>query len=196
MWSTISCRQGAQRESHCVSLRSALLVSLISCPIGLAATAADTPKDLCKAGETTVFSCEVTDGKVVSLCASPDLSRDTGYLQYRYGRDGGKVELVYPRRTDRKLAPFKYFQEYAAKGGTSALSFRIGGYRYSVFSTTSAFGFNGAGVIIDKGHKRVEYLHCDDKTIITQSDRFYQLTGLGFPDARGDVSYVGADEPQ
>jgi hypothetical protein len=175
----------------------ATAMALLLCPLGLAASASDAPepqKDLCNSGETVVFSCSVGEEKIVSLCGSPDLSRDAGYLQYRYGHDPGKLEMTYPRRMDRSDAAFKYWQEYAARGGTSALSFRVGRFRYSVFSTTSAFGFNGAGVIVDRGGKRVAYLKCDDKTIVTQADRFYQLSGLGFPDARGDVSYVGADE--
>lgn len=205
MRSRASSRAGAQPRSGFASGRGALILALLLCPLGLAASADDVqeapksdlpeaPKDLCNPGETVVFSCSVQDQKIVSLCASPDLSRDTGYMQYRYGRDSSRIELTYPRRMDRGDATFKYMQEYAARGGTSALSFRIGRYRYSVFSTTSAFGFNGAGVIIDRGPRRIEYLRCDDKTIVTQADRFYQLSGLGFPDARGDVSYVGADQ--
>jgi hypothetical protein len=178
--------------------RGVKAVALLLCPIGLAVSAADTPeqpqKDLCNPGETIVFSCSVGEEKVVSLCGSPDLSRDAGYLQYRYGRDPGKLEMTYPRKMERADTTFKYLQEYAARGGTSALSFRVGRFRYSVFSTTSAFGFNGAGVIVDRGRRRVAYLKCDGKTLVTQADRFYQLSGVGFPDATGDVSYVGADE--
>lgn len=195
MRSWTSCLKGVYCGAAALSWRGVLAVALLLCPIGLAVTSADTPRDLCNAGETTVFSCSVQDDKLVSLCASPDLSRDTGYLQYRYGHDAGSIEMRYPRHTDRPGA-FKYLQEYAARGGTSALSFRVGRYRYSLFSTTSAYGFNGAGVIVDRGHKRVAYLRCDDKSIIIQSDRFYQLSSLGFPDARGDVSYIGADAQQ
>jgi hypothetical protein len=179
--------------------RSVIAVVLVLCPIGIAASASDLPepqRDLCSPGETIVFSCSVAEEKIVSLCASPDLSRNTGYMQYRYGRDPGRIELTYPHRTERTDATFKYLQEYAARGGTSAISFRVGRFRYSVFRTTSAFGFNGGGVIVDRGPRRIAYLKCDDKTIITQADRFYQLSGLGFPDARGDVSYVGADDEE
>jgi len=165
-------------------------------PVGFAASAADVPApvNLCTSGETVVFSCSLTNGKIVSLCASPDLSRDAGYLQYRYGRNAGSIGLRYPSKLSREGARFKYMQDYAAKGGTTALSFKIGPYRYSVFSTTSALGFNGAGLIIDQDDTRLASLRCNKKTIVTDSDRFYQLSSLGLPDAKGDVSYVGAEK--
>jgi hypothetical protein len=55
---------------------------------------------LCGAKEKTVFSCPLTNGKTVSVCASTVLTKDSGWMQYRFGRVGKKTELVYP--TERK----------------------------------------------------------------------------------------------
>jgi hypothetical protein len=183
-------------SSRFMSCRTALAAALVLYPVGFAANAADVPAptNLCTSGETIVFSCSLTNGKIVSLCGSPDLSHDAGYLQYRYGRNPDSIGLRYPHKLAREGAKFKYMQDYAAKGGTSALSFRIGPYRYSLFSTTSALGFNGAGLIIDKDDHHIADLRCSKKTIFTDSDRFYQLSSLGLPDATGDVSYVGAEK--
>ena len=51
----------------------------------------------CKADERVVFSCPFKHGKTVSLCASADLTKTTGTLQYRYGVVGRKPELVFPQ---------------------------------------------------------------------------------------------------
>jgi hypothetical protein len=178
------------------SCRIALAAVLMLSPVGFAADGgAPAGHSLCAAGEKVVFSCSVPNGKVVSLCASPDLSRDTGYLQYRFGRDTDSVEMQFPHSTHRADGTFKYLQEYFAKGGTTALSFWVGPFRYSVFRTTSAFGFNGAGIIVSKERKRVAYMRCDDRTIVTDDDRLADLPGLGMPEANGDISYIGA-EPQ
>ena len=51
----------------------------------------------CTSNERVVFSCPFKHGKTASLCASPDLSKTTGTLQYRYGVVGKAPELVYPK---------------------------------------------------------------------------------------------------
>ncbi len=51
----------------------------------------------CKGEERVVFSCPFKFGKTASLCASADLTKTTGTLQYRYGVVGKKPELIFPR---------------------------------------------------------------------------------------------------
>lgn len=180
--------------SGSIGCRITLAALLMLCPLSFAGEEGAAHTSLCTPAETTVFSCEVRNHKLVSLCASPDLSHDTGYLQYRFGHDAHSIEMEFPHSTSRQAATFKYLQEYFARGGTTALSFWVGPFRYSVFRTTSAFGFNGAGVIVSKGHRRVAYLRCDDKSIVTDDDRLAQLPGLGLPEANGDISYIGAEQ--
>lgn len=51
----------------------------------------------CKPDERVVFSCPFKHGKTASLCASADLTKTTGTLQYRYGVIDKTPELVYPK---------------------------------------------------------------------------------------------------
>ncbi|MES2876915.1 MAG: hypothetical protein V4713_00745 [Pseudomonadota bacterium] len=51
----------------------------------------------CTPDERIVFSCPFKHGKTASLCASSDLTKTTGTLQYRYGVVGKKPELVFPQ---------------------------------------------------------------------------------------------------
>jgi hypothetical protein len=56
---------------------------------------------LCTKDERIIFSCPVKrPAKIVSVCASKDLTSDRGYLQYRFGLPG-KIELEFPQRSDR-----------------------------------------------------------------------------------------------
>ncbi|MEJ2677309.1 MAG: hypothetical protein P8011_19415 [Acidihalobacter sp.] len=94
-------------------------------------------KTLCKRDQITVLTGELKNKKMVSLCASPDISKEKGYLQYRYGRSRTSIELEYPKR---KLPPklcFKENWESGDLGGSHALSFWIGEYRYTVFLTVT-----------------------------------------------------------
>ncbi len=51
----------------------------------------------CTADERVVFSCPFKHGKTASLCASAELTKTTGTLQYRYGLVGKKPELMFPQ---------------------------------------------------------------------------------------------------
>ncbi len=58
---------------------------------------AATPASHCLANETTLFTCTLTNKKIVSLCSTKKTPRDTGYLQYRFGVLG-RVELAIPNK--------------------------------------------------------------------------------------------------
>lgn len=60
------------------------------------------PVSLCAADETIIFNCATKPaGKIVSLCASKDLTKDKGYLQYRFGLPS-KVELEFPEKREQR----------------------------------------------------------------------------------------------
>src|SRR2546430_9257893 len=51
----------------------------------------------CAKDERIIFSCPVKrPAKIVSICASKNLTSEQGYLQYRFGLPG-KVELEFPK---------------------------------------------------------------------------------------------------
>lgn len=175
--------------------RHALLaLSLLALGSSSGATeGSEAAKSLCVKEETVEFSCAVPSGKTVSLCASPDLASGHGYLRYRFG-SASAIELEYPAKPLAPARAFRYMQEYAAKGGTRALTFRIGAYRYSLFRTDSVYGFNGAGVIVDDKNSRVAYKACDSATVVEDANLFHRLAELGVPPAGEDVSYISADD--
>ena len=187
-----SCHQSPRTNPvHRRLLPSALCFAL-SCIYS--ANILGAPATLCNSDEKVVFSCAVSGGKMVSLCASPDLTKASGYLQYRFG-NSASIQLEYPQRQVSPASAFKYFQAYSSKGGTTAVSFSVDAYRYSAFRTTSAFGYNGAGVIVAKAAKRVAHLKCDAATVIAPDNLFYNLSSVGIPQADGDVDYIDAEQP-
>src|SRR3989442_9921254 len=49
-------------------------------------TSAQQPNTLCAKDERVIFSCLIKcPAKIVSICASKDLTSERGYLQYRFG---------------------------------------------------------------------------------------------------------------
>jgi hypothetical protein len=108
-----------------------LLLAAASC-----VAAADT---LCTPSEQVVFSCRIGKaGKLVSLCASPGLSRDQGALAYRFGRPG-RVELQFPAADVQDGAGrFRYAHYFRSQVDRTEITFRSGHVRYAVFSYQDA----------------------------------------------------------
>lgn len=89
---------------------------------------------LCLNHEQTVFSCRTRQAsKYVSVCASKPLEKPDGYLQYRFG-SRQKVELEYPSEKTGSIDRFRYSHYFRYQVDRTELTFRIGAYRYSIFS--------------------------------------------------------------
>ena len=157
------------------------------------------PLTLCKPEEVIVFSCGLTKKRIVSLCASKDANNSSGYMQYRLGRDASTIELEYPRIRALAKDSFKYYTFAFPKGGTAAVSFKVGAYRYSLYSTSSAFGYNGSGVIVNRGKDaiRVSFLKCIDEPVVQNEMQtlfpFFGLQSLDLPAAGDDISFDGPE---
>ena len=96
--------------------------------------AAVQPNSLCAKDERIIFSCPVKrPAKIVSICASSDLTSKRGYLQYRFGLPG-KVELEYPKDRTGTQQKFKYTHYFRAQVDLTEIGFTIDGYEYSVFN--------------------------------------------------------------
>jgi len=90
---------------------------------------------LCESTEKIVFSCAIAEvPKIVSLCSSKELTKDRGYLQYRFGLPG-KVELEYPKQRDHTQSAFKYSHYFRAQVDDTEISFTTGGHEYVVFDS-------------------------------------------------------------
>lgn len=91
---------------------SAILVSgLFACAssqtaTGVTQSAAPATPQLCKTGEPVAFTCELRDGRLVSLCASPGFEKfqgspkdNPGYAYLTLGTSSGQVQQSFPTRT-------------------------------------------------------------------------------------------------
>ena len=91
------------------------------------------PMSLCAKDERIIFSCPVKrPAKIVSVCASKDLTSEHGYLQYRFGLPG-KLELEYPKDRTGTQEKFHYSHYFRAQFDLTEIGFTINGYEYSVF---------------------------------------------------------------
>jgi hypothetical protein len=91
------------------------------------------PITLCARDERVIFSCPVKKpAKIVSVCASKDLTSDRGYLQYRFGLPG-KIELEFPKDRKGTQEKFQYTHYFRAQFDLTAINFNVDGYEYSVF---------------------------------------------------------------
>lgn len=108
------------------------LVTLCFAPAFAASNSAKTSTH-CKPEEKVIFSCSFKNGKTVSLCASPDLSKETGTLQYRFGRIGQRLELSYPASRAHPRNYFWYWEADAIfPARATYVGFSIGSLEYSL----------------------------------------------------------------
>ena len=115
--------------------RSFLIASLFLCGLVISATSASQlqPASLCESTEKIVFNCTVGKAsKLVSLCSSKVLTKDQGYLQYRFGLPG-KIELEFPKQREQTQSAFKYSHYFRAQFDQTEISFTSDGYEYAIF---------------------------------------------------------------
>jgi hypothetical protein len=86
---------------------------------------------LCSAEEDIYFSCPLTGGKTVSVCAQGNNKPTAGYVQYRYGVPG-KIEMLYPQKNVPPKG--KFFVVDASEGSVNLnnIKFKKGPYTYLV----------------------------------------------------------------
>ena len=148
-------------------------------------------RTLCDASETAYLSCTVGT-KLLSVCGSKELTAGSGYLRYLFGASGKKPELTYPAAETHPSRAFRRNEPLtSAKAGVMALSFDISDFTYNVFTTRSAFGYNGVGVIVQKGKEQVALMSCTSGTL--HDEKFFSDLGkVGIP--IGPVRYIGPEQ--
>ena len=123
--------------------RSILVASvMVYVAMTIAASGPITPElqrgSLCEGAEKIVFSCALAkSAKIVSLCSSKELTKDRGYLQYRFGLPA-KIELEFPKQREQTQSAFKYSHYFRAQFDQTEISFSSNGYQYAIFDD-----FNG-----------------------------------------------------
>ena len=118
---------------------------------------------LCKADELVVFSCP-TGAHTASVCASKNISKDAGAMQYRYGKKDS-VDLAYPDAGAKPADTFTSGMMSFSGGGGAWLRFSKGGFVYTVFSAIGKWGpaetaADASGVAIKKDGKEVAKFPC------------------------------------
>ena len=87
---------------------------------------------LCKANEDSLFTCHYKK-KLISVCASKNLSESAGYLRYAFGTKE-KVELDYPQNRTLAKDNFKFFNGWSP-GVYSSLEFNISSHTYYIYGS-------------------------------------------------------------
>jgi hypothetical protein len=118
---------------------------------------------LCKADELVVFSCS-TGARIASVCASKDISKTGGFLQYRFGRTDG-VELAFPDPGAKPADVFTSGTLMFSGGGGAWLRFGKAPFSYTVFTAIGKWGRAGspadvAGVAVAKDGKEFANFPC------------------------------------
>ena len=106
--------------------------------------------------------------------------RTSGFVFYRFGTPGKKLELIYP---DGKKVPAEAFSAYFsgyAKGNTAQVSFIVADTTYVVYSEHNAFDVNGSGVSVERGGKRISNQRCAVKYV---QHELHALQELGLQNA-------------
>jgi hypothetical protein len=114
---------------------------------------------LCQNDEETVFSCS-TGKKTVSLCASPELTSSTGYIQYRFGTKS-HIELSYPAFDQSPREVFKYGHKGQFSWGFSYVKFSLNNFDYRVYDGEGR-GWWRAGVVVMQNSTVVSQYTCKD----------------------------------
>ncbi|WP_306225761.1 hypothetical protein [Bosea beijingensis] len=123
------------------------------------ANAADRRPSLCKRDEVAIFSCSL-GRKVVSLCASPDLTETAGTMSYRFGRKGA-IELEYPAAPVHPRTAFTAGIDSAERG--DFVRFSKGEFTYTLYALVGLRERREEdGLSIARGAKVVRNLKCAD----------------------------------
>jgi hypothetical protein len=122
-------------------------------------------ESLCADSERIYFSCRIGK-KFVSLCGSQEITREAGYLQYRFGVKGKTPELIYPVPQAHPKGKFSNSLRTTAQTFSYQIGFEQGKYRYRIFIDTAARAESyGDGIFVYNGPTLVTTLHCSSDMV-------------------------------
>ena len=154
--------------------KNALVLVGLVYGVSLPAIARDTH---CSEQEQTVFSCSLGK-KLVSVCASSDISPTSGYLQYRFGKKNAP-ELIFPATTESTLRSVVRARTLMFSGGGGGyLRFINGRYSYIVYTAIGKGWGTKDGVSVEKDDKPIANLKCQDVPASVLGEDFFTRAGL------------------
>lgn len=176
-----------QGDMDCGKSDQVVLVSAVEV-LGVAddapsAARADEPT-FCSADETVVFACR-TGSKLVSVCASPDATADSGHVHYRFGKpgDAAPYELSLPRTATPparsatgEVMPF-------SGGGGSWLRFHNGQHAYVVYTGIGRWGPQGEtmekqGLVVEHRGEVLASLPCTGPYVSELGPIWFEQVGI------------------
>ncbi|WP_434030194.1 hypothetical protein [[Pseudomonas] boreopolis] len=101
------------------------------------------PKTLCASDEKPIFNCQ-TPKKIASICVSPNVSKLSGYAQYRFGTSE-KIELEFPRERTPPSLNFSISSTPTPGGSETIVEFKNNSYIYSIQEKSGHPGNTGMG---------------------------------------------------
>ena len=143
----------------------------------IASASVNAAPTLCLKNEDNIFSCSAGK-KVISVCASKDLTAEHGYLQYRFGLPD-KVELTIP--ADRTTSPVNSAVAHTlmfSGGGGAYLRFKTADYDYVVYTAIGKGWGTKDGVAIEKNGKLRTHISCKDVPVSKMGADFFTKAGL------------------
>lgn len=158
---------------RCPAILAAALFAVA--PLLAAASEAATASH-CAADEQTLFACS-TGRKLLSVCATAELSRDAGAVQYRFGAPG-HGPFVLPAADAGWRATVRGGGLMFSGGGGAYLAFANPPYRYVVYSAIGRGWGSRAGVVVEKGGRRIANLPCVGATASALGPDLFERAGI------------------
>ena len=171
-----------------------LLLTVIAAIVGNSASADNERpfQSLCEPTEKTIFSCGFENNRMVSICGSNDAAKNTGYVEYRYGKLGA-IELSLPSKNKPPNKAFKgTFQDFWRSSGTwqagnqKVVTFTNGKYSYTVernaiYSRVDPdYAYETAKLYIRKNGKSIAEKSCISETVVDNFPELDTLKAWGF----------------
>lgn len=120
-------------------------------------------KSLCTTSEIIVFNCVLArNEKMVSLCASKQLTDKVGYLQYRFGTLK-RTELEFPHNRQDSILRFQMSHYFRPMVSRTSISFENEHNRYAIvddMEDEGGFKRRELGISIFTTSGKHVFLHC------------------------------------
>jgi len=179
-----------------------LFVSVICISIAVttssAFSAVSPAQTLCKADELVVFSCP-TKNHIASICASKDISKTSGFMQYRFGRLD-HADMVYPDVGIKPADVFTAGTMMFSGGGGDWLRFSKGAFSYTIFSAFGKWSSHSdgsgdaAGVAVRKNGKEFANFPCRSPNTSKMGRDFFDDVGLKLKDPAKETDEEADEE--
>lgn len=147
--------------------------------------AAAPPASHCSAAETVVFAC-AAGRKLISVCASRDVSPEAGYVRYRYGPPGAP-EIEWPDANDTTRNALAGGTLMFSGGGGAYLRFVRRDHDYIVYTAIGKGWGEQSGVVVERLGKRVANPRCARVPTSELGPAFFDRAGIVADDQGFDV---------